>query len=382
MKITILGWYGTETVGDRAILAGIFHLFSLVLKDEFCINFGSLFCPLTERTWYEDKDFYAKISEGKVKLNTIFYSLDKSELQKNIKNSDIVIIGGGPLMDNIGGPMYMLKYAFRYAKKHGIKTMALGCGWGGLKTDEYIKLAKEIIELSDTIIFRDSTSVTECLKHTQLQERQVPVGLIDPAFFAAQYYRQHRQSPSDNSHISMNLRDGFVVDEVGKNKFTVADCIDIIKQLIELQMNVPIRLIPMHTFHFGCDDRGILNKVAQEINNPSIIVQNEPLSLEQTMQVYYDSALCIGMRFHSILLQTVLNGKNYIMDYTEAVNGKTINLIRQLNLQEKFNDRYVSCENIKRIKIRPDIEKIIVSDETIDSYENQYIAVMHDAINK
>ena len=27
-KIVIIGWYGTETIGDRAILAGLLHLFA------------------------------------------------------------------------------------------------------------------------------------------------------------------------------------------------------------------------------------------------------------------------------------------------------------------------------------------------------------------
>ena len=32
MNICILGWYGTETIGDRAILAGIISLLSNFLR--------------------------------------------------------------------------------------------------------------------------------------------------------------------------------------------------------------------------------------------------------------------------------------------------------------------------------------------------------------
>lgn len=32
MKITIIGWYGTETIGDRAILAGLFSFLTNHMK--------------------------------------------------------------------------------------------------------------------------------------------------------------------------------------------------------------------------------------------------------------------------------------------------------------------------------------------------------------
>ena len=41
MKITIIGWYGTETIGDRAILAGLISIFNQAY-DEFEVKLGSL----------------------------------------------------------------------------------------------------------------------------------------------------------------------------------------------------------------------------------------------------------------------------------------------------------------------------------------------------
>ncbi len=42
MRILIIGWYGTETIGDRAILAGLISFFSKVYRC-FEIKIGSLY---------------------------------------------------------------------------------------------------------------------------------------------------------------------------------------------------------------------------------------------------------------------------------------------------------------------------------------------------
>ena len=53
MRILILGWYGTETIGDRAIFAGLMQLLSQSLGD-INVTVGSLNPFFTERTLIED----------------------------------------------------------------------------------------------------------------------------------------------------------------------------------------------------------------------------------------------------------------------------------------------------------------------------------------
>jgi polysaccharide pyruvyl transferase WcaK-like protein len=55
MNITIIGWYGTETVGDRGILAGILDIINISEVDN--IFLGSLYPFFTERTLSEDYYF-------------------------------------------------------------------------------------------------------------------------------------------------------------------------------------------------------------------------------------------------------------------------------------------------------------------------------------
>ena len=98
MEITIIGWYGTETIGDRAILAGIIRVMSEVFPS-YSIRLGSLYPFYTERTLHEDQGFYNEVSLNKLLSIAIFDSKDPVQLRNNIKHSDLLVVGGGPLMD-------------------------------------------------------------------------------------------------------------------------------------------------------------------------------------------------------------------------------------------------------------------------------------------
>lgn len=112
MKILVLGWYGTETVGDRAILAGLFSFFNKSFS-HFEIQLGSLYPFFTERTLLEDYGFYNVAIKKNLEVS-IFDSTKPKELDKAIAKSDLILMGGGPLMDL--SQLYMIEYAFKRAK--------------------------------------------------------------------------------------------------------------------------------------------------------------------------------------------------------------------------------------------------------------------------
>lgn len=376
MVITILGWYGTETIGDRAILAGILYICSQVSDEKINLKLGSLYTPLCERTRIEDEHLWRRITDNKYVSCEVFNSLSIKELKTQIDASDILMVGGGPLMDIES--MYMLKYAFRYAKKKKIRTVLMGCGWGPFNIDKYEKVGVDLVNLSDLTIFRDTTSLKELYRHTAKLDNAF--SLIDPAFITAYWFRKQHQVKPTNDFCCINLREMFITDVRKKGRFCIDDCEKLIIQVMNTIPQMPVKLVPMHTFCIGGDDRIILNKIANRINSDRIIVQNKPLSLEDTMELYYNSKICVGMRFHSIVLQIVLNGHNYIMDYTEPDKGKIINILQQLKLVDSFKGRYVHYDNIKNLKVDKNIPQVQISDETLEAYLREYIEILKTVI--
>lgn len=374
-NVSIIGWYGTETIGDRAILAGLIHIFSQSIG-ELNVRIGCLDTLLTERTIDEDLDFYKRCSNQKLGNVSLFDSRIRKDLNDAINWGDLLIIGGGPLMEI--DAMYMLQYAFERARKLHKKSIVAGCGMGPFKTGKLKKVAIEIIDNSSLAIFRDNKSL-DIYKSCSNNNQNV-FASIDPAAITMRCYKDiHDNIEDKGDYIAINFREPPISDYAGLDR--VNDDF-FIKLLIDVRekYNLPFRLVPMHTFWVGDDDRFILNRISRKLKMTDISVDNKPLSLEETMCVYANAALCIGMRFHAVLFQILLNGKNYILDYTDPEKGKIINLLNQLSLRETYENRYVSLVNVPTVPkiVWNSLKKVVVDNNTIEVFKNIYT----DNINK
>lgn len=84
LKIVIIGWYGTETIGDRAILAGIIRMLATSFRD-IEIMLGSILPFFTERTLQEDERFIKECcGQNDLKLS-LFNSSKSKELDMAIR---------------------------------------------------------------------------------------------------------------------------------------------------------------------------------------------------------------------------------------------------------------------------------------------------------
>jgi polysaccharide pyruvyl transferase WcaK-like protein len=385
-KIAIIGWYGTETIGDRAILAGIVCILS-GSADNIEIQLGALYPVLSERTILEDYDFYKSCAGDDFSIS-IFDSTRVGQLKKSIKWCDILIVGGGPLMDLDG--ISMLDYSFRYAHSLKKKTMLLGCGWGPLKSPFFISCAHRLIKNSDSVLMRDEQSVKQSRDTLLLPLKGKRIkGLIDPAFFAAQHFTDNIEEQRKEQRISINFRDIFYDSHYvnGNVRKIYAIQKEIVRNIAMDYTDYEVLLVPMHTFYVGGDDRFILNKIAIELNLKNISVQNNPLSLEETMNKYYNSLFCVGMRFHSIVLQTTVNGKNYILDYTDPNKGKTISMIRQLIPDSLNGNRYFSLHDLFNedelsLHFNDNITRLIPAKEMVGEYFKEYVKETQKVINE
>ena len=338
MEIAIIGWYGTETIGDRAILAGIIRVMSEVFSS-FDVRLGSLYPFFTERTLHEDGAFYDEISQNKLSSITIFDSRKPIQLRNNIKHSDLLIVGGGPLMDLM--EMSMLEYAFLFAKRKRVKTMLFGCGWGPLKNKNTIGKAARLVELSDCVVFRDDVSLNQCLSLCPEYSSRVSSS-IDPAFFACDYFIHHVGKSREQGHIAINFRDVSLEGDHYIEKGVSEEMLCALVRDIATQTELPVDLVPMHSFFIGGDDRVILNRIAGKVALANVKAVQSPLGLYDTMGRFYHAKLCVGMRFHAVVLQTMLNGNNYVVDYTDPSIGKIVGMMEKMGMKDFYGRRYFS----------------------------------------
>ncbi|MBO5341838.1 MAG: polysaccharide pyruvyl transferase family protein [Lachnospiraceae bacterium] len=357
-NIMIIGWYGTETLGDRAILDGILYLLNKIYPKAH-VSVGSLKPFFTERTLYEDRDLYAQTAP-QISID-IFDVRDLRQLRREVRKSDIVMMGGGPLMDI--DEMYIIKDAFCYAKRKRKKTMLLGCGYGPLNRPDCISCCKKILQNSDVSIFRDEFSRDYAMKICQ---RDNIIYLPDPAIFSVLQYKELHRKKNAN-YIAVNVRE--YANVYGEQNFSYIS--ELIRNLNKLDKK--IILVPMHSFFWGGDDREFFIKILDEYQMKNVEYVHQPLSLEELYELYMNAEGCVGMRYHSILIQTILNGRNIVIDYS-GKDGKIQGFFAQYDKKHFYYDKMVDAGNYRKF----DWHTNLLTEESFDfvlskEYEKEYI---------
>lgn len=372
MKVTIVGWYGTETSGDRAILDGILSVLYEMDKT-VQVKLGSLFPFYSERTLLEEKEVFRGSAPG-VEIE-LFDIKEKISMGEIVKHSDLLILGGGPLMDL--EELYLIDCAFSIARKRNIPTVVMGCGIGPLNGEKYIRLVDRILEKSTKISLRDTISGKNMEKLWPGKFSYECLG--DPAVISVENFMKNRTHTAMGDYLAVNFRD-FPGEQYGSN--SSVDRIAITEMLNALSEKCKeILLVPMHTFYVGNDDRKYLTELKMQCNNPKIRVLHKPLNLHELYKIYENAAGCIGMRYHSIVMQTILNGNNLIFDYTDPNSGKIAGFLAMEDGETFYAERKVCLKTDANKDLKKMGETLFLGKKysyQLSNMKNDYVSFLKD----
>lgn len=325
-SVFIIGWYGTETVGDKAILASIINDYKT--KHPNCnIIIGSLYPTVTEKTCKE-LGIDAKV------VNSQSFDLIKFAI-----SADETVMGGGPLMAL--NELYVPLRAFEAAKIANKKTAIYGCGLGPLhkKTDTI----KAIVSIADEVTLRDNASLSLANKWFP-QKKAVCIG--DPA----EKYVSSRTleiAPAPKEEIACFLREltfeyrhnGEDEEAFHKRKVELEQKIALsIKGYAEKMKIDRIRFYHMHNFVIGGDDRDFSRYFIDSYfpDDQRVSYDKKLSTVDSIIKAMKSSRLNICMRFHSVLFAETLNTDYIAIDYTKG--GKIHHFLNDKNKLHKICD--------------------------------------------
>jgi polysaccharide pyruvyl transferase WcaK-like protein/MoaA/NifB/PqqE/SkfB family radical SAM enzyme len=344
-KVLIVGWYGTETAGDKAILWAVIDKLRSRPNPPKRIYMSSLYPFVSQWT----------IKEMNLDNVSILETYSK-EFEVVCDEVDEVVVGGGPLMDI--EPLNHILYAFIRAAGNKAITRVEGCGVGPLNQPLYINVVAEIFRLSDGITLRDQASA-----NFSLQKFAAPMVKVipDPA---TDYVHHTKKSGvlskglpvlGSTKNVSCFLREwsNEYSGSLGKTEF-VSMKQEFETQLIQLVMviaeakNLDIHLLPMHTFHIGGDDRVFNRQVAKKLSSlaakhqikTSVDFARDPVSPLEILQSMHCAEFSVCMRFHSVLFAENLGVPYLAIDYTDGGKIKAF-----LESKGKL-DRLISLQDI------------------------------------
>jgi len=330
-RVLIVGWYGTETVGDKAILASLLARLRDRPNPPAEIRLASFYPFVTDNTLRE-----LGIGKGDVAVVETY----GKEFCAACVSSDEIILGGGPLMD-IEALNHVL-YAFMRGARRGAGLRVEGCGIGPLKARVYTEAVGHILRLATTITLRDSAAVQRCrvqfgrpdaarvtdpardfvlsadVAVAPVAEPVVACFLRDwPGSFTKAYSREELPT------LRRNLERG--LEEM------LADC--------ATRLGAELHLYPMHCFHVGGDDRRFNRALARRlarrfgVNARVISSPATPLEILAAMRT---AALAVCMRYHSVVFAEALGAPFLAIDYT--CGGKVAGFLQDAGRTECMVD--------------------------------------------
>jgi len=319
-KILLAGWYGTETLGDKAILYGVMKL---LLRESPDLNFTVL-------------TFNKDISQRTLSLtkNEKFTHeiMQYSSVNSQLGSFDAVYFAGGPIMAL--EELFDIVSVFKRAQKLGLKTGILGCGVGPFGSFWRNLAIKELFDYSDEVLLRDKGSL-QIMKKKKINSN--PIVTSDPSCewlsdysrawnYGEKIAKLNRRNNEINLGLALrmfpraeyapNWSEQKTEHHVEKFESAVNEFISILSSRYH---KVNIILMPMCTNFVGGDDRFYLRKLITKDHSNVVVNKRfccEELPAEEYLSGFGEMDFLLAMRFHSVVFGSQLSVPTLAIDYT------------------------------------------------------------------
>jgi polysaccharide pyruvyl transferase WcaK-like protein len=335
LNVLICGWYGTETLGDKAILGGVVKAIES--------NFDSVSFHIASLESYISAMTIRQMPELKnCEVLTISEALD------SIDSMGLVVAGGGPLMAI--KELAEILAIFQRAAKAGVPTMIAGCGVGPLNQPFQNEVVGSILNLASCRIFRDQKSLM--LAQGLGVDITYDIVAEDPAFtwlcdnIDKNPSTDFRYGTNQDLKLLLGLRDwpsyqyapGLQADEAQNIKSNFErEFIKGLELLLDRFPNLTIIPFPMCTNHIGGDDRWFYRRLFR--NNEKILatLDGQYLGAEvppsEAITIFQGASAALTMRYHSLIFALASGLPTVSIDYTLG-EGKVFSLAEQHNVPQ------------------------------------------------
>jgi polysaccharide pyruvyl transferase WcaK-like protein len=320
--VLIMGWYGRETTGDKAILASLLH------------NIAGHSVRILKSTYDVD---YSQRTLNEIDAPTVrCLPNDVASFLEALEGVDVVVIGGGPLKES--GQMLEWSMRLAIAKSLGKKIMVYGCGIGPLHSAQVRHDVAQILRLADRITLRDAIAVKNAI------DLEIPADRItlaaDPAMGLVIPSVRSAGRDVEPLNIGVSLRGlskhyaptGRKIEAARQEsafheaaKCTVRRVLQTHKAQVVL---VPMALRPED------DDRVVLRRLQSELgHDPRISLIEDYASPAALLKQFETFDFFVAMRFHSAVFAMLSQVPLVAIDY-DSQGGKTTGLMEAMGLSE------------------------------------------------
>jgi len=300
-KILISGYYGFNNIGDESILRAVVDSLRDRLND-------------IEITVLSQKPEFTAQKYGVKSVNR------KSlyEILKAVKNCDLLISGGGSLLQDVTSKKSIIYYLMImwFAQLFGKKVFIYSQGIGPILTKLNRKLTASTLKRSSGIVVRDEAS----------KELLIEIGIKAERIFvtADPVLRIKKADLTIGKEILK--KEGVVLDDdritVGwairerkiKSNFVDEICLSI-RRLIE-EYNAQIVLIP---FHFS-EDMAVIEEIESRLGNDVFCIKHKYLT-DEMLSIIGNMDVLVGVRLHALIHAAIMGVPMIAISYDPKINS-------------------------------------------------------------
>ncbi len=333
-SVIISGYYGFDNSGDDAILKAIVkdlkEMDSTIEISAFSNN------PKNTEEVYGIKAF---------KRLNIF------QVIKGISSSDMLISGGGSLLQDVTSTRSILYYLslINIAKMFKKAVVVYANGIGPINKKINRTLTKKALNKVDLITLRDFNSketLEEIGVHNKMVVTSDPVFTLEPSSRDRIHEIFEEEGiPTDKPLIGISVRNW-------RNSSNLIDVISKAIGYIDSSYDVNTILIPMHY----PEDLEISLEIAQKSNSPNCYVIKNKYGVEDIMGIINGLELIIAMRLHSLIYAATQAVPVIGLVYDPKIDG----LLEMLDIDAKCD-----AEKIELVELCSSIEQVWKNKEKI-----------------
>lgn len=305
-RVTIIGWWGSETVGDIAILGQLLAELEPLCasKDLRIVSFDA---ALTRRS-------LAQLGRSDVAVVPLGV-----QSAVELITSRTVIFGGGPLMESPA--MRFWAWNARVARFTGAQVMLYANGVGPLRSASAIAAANTVIRKANYSVLRDTLALTWAKEQAGRWDAQL-------SFDSAYNYVRAKSvaGASRKQQLALALRTPPAsylgsTDVASATDGFVRTCAAALDAIAEAR-DVSFVGIVMHTGHADSDDHAVYRQLRSAMRHSERLqVAPGEHSISQVIATLQESRAALTVRFHAMIFALATDTPFVAVDYARP-DGK------------------------------------------------------------
>lgn len=297
--VTIVGWWGSETVGDVAILGQLLAECRMV----------SPHCPVTVVSF---DAALTRASLRELEREDVALRTTGPRSAWALVGCRAQIVGGGPLMESPS--MAFWAWRARLARAAGARVVLYGNGIGPVRTTGATRSIVRLLRAASHLVVRDATAQRWCDEHAA---RRDVARCFDPAF---DYVRDRR--PLDVTRrptLALALRSvpdayygaGDATAASERVLVRIAEALDALGQSHDLQFAG----IVMQTGFTDSDDAAVYTRLRRHLREPERLQLPASCTVDDVARILAGSRGALTMRFHAMIFALATDTPFVAIDY-------------------------------------------------------------------